>query len=78
MNKKVEVIKLIIYLVGLAITVYFFLRIKDVSEQQWVCITGPCPQMGVEDVMPWYAVCFISSIVFTVLAIRSIIRIKKK
>ncbi len=78
MNKKKEIIKLVLYLICLAISIYLFFRIKAVGEQQWVCITSPCPQIDFSDVLPWLIVSLLSSIVFIILSIRSIIRIKKK
>lgn len=78
MNKKNEIIRLIIYFIIIIVTILFYLRVKAINESVWVCIKAPCPQPESTNIIPFQIGCSIVVILFGILSIISIIKLLKK
>ena len=77
MNKKKEIIKLVIYLIIIVLTNIIYYFIREASLQEIQCIKAPCDPIEIFNITPYLIVCILISCIFGVLAIISIIKLIK-
>ena len=77
MNKKKEIIKLIIYLIIILLVnvIYYFIKEASIIEIQ--CIKAPCDPIETFNLTPYFIGCVIINCICGVLAIISIIKLIK-
>ena len=79
--KKKEIIKLVIAIAGIVLTIciyfYFHNKIEIHNNSVWYCIQAPCEQPEKISETHLYIGSIISLVIFTILGIDSIIKLKK-
>ena len=77
MNRKKEIIKLIIYLIIIVLVnvIYYFIKEASITEIQ--CIQAPCDPIETFNITPYLIGCILISCIFGVLSIITIIKLIK-